>query len=199
MEKVRKIPIGHQALLQEIAQGDQRAFRTLYNSYHRKIYTFALKYIKSENQAEEIVQEVFMKLWQMGTRITEIKHLENYLLTITRNRSMDIMYRRQMEIKVDLIRSIDWEESHNDTEELILLNDTRKLLLDAIDLLPPQQKKVYQLCHQQGLKYEQAANQLELSQHTVQRHMKLALRFLRNYLREHTDVSALLIIFKLLG
>lgn len=199
MANAPKILSDEQYLLTQIAEGDQYAFRQVYDHYHRKVYTFALKYVKSESQAEEIVQEVFMRFWQMGARITEIKHLENYLLTIARNRSMDIMYRRQMELKADLLRSIDWEDSHNDTEELILLNDTRKVLLDAIDLLPPQQKKVYQLCHQKGLKYEQAARELELSPQTVQRHMKLALRFLRNYLREHTDVAALMIIFKLLG
>lgn len=187
-----------QHLLIQMATGDEYAFRSVYDRYHRKVYTFALKYVKSELQAEEIVQEVFMRLWQMGARVTEIKHLGNYLLTIARNRAMDAMYRRQLEIRADLQMGDDWKEGHNDTEELILLNDTRKVLLDAVELLPPQQKRVYQLCHQQGFKYEEAARELELSPQTVHRHMKLALRFLRNYLREHTDVAALMIIFKLL-
>lgn len=185
-------------LLKQIAEGDAYAFRLVYDSYHRRVYTFSLKYVKSEAQAEEIVQEVFMRFWLMGSRVTEIKHLGNYLLTIARNRAMDAMYRRQLEIRADLQMGDGWKETHNDTEELILLNDTRKVLLDAVELLPPQQKRVYQLCHQQGLKYEQAAHELGLSQQTVQRHMKLALRFLRNYLREHTDVAALIVIFKLL-
>ncbi|MEQ7802066.1 RNA polymerase sigma-70 factor [Pedobacter sp. ASV1-7] len=198
MANIPEILPDEQRLLKQIAEGDAYAFRSVYDHYHRRVYTFSLKYVKSEAQAEEIVQEVFMRFWLMGSRVTEIKHLGNYLLTIARNRAMDAMYRRQLEIRADLRMGDDWKEIHNDTEELILLNDTRKVLLDAVELLPPQQKRVYQLCHQQGLKYEQVASELGLSQQTVQRHMKLALRFLRNYLREHTDVAALIVIFKLL-
>src|SRR5690606_22376433 len=69
--------------------------------------------------------------------------------------------------------------------------ETRQLLEDGLDLLPPQQQRVYRLCHQQGLKYEEVACLLDIAPGTVQSHMKLALRFLRNYLKQHIDTGIL--------
>ncbi|WP_316834171.1 RNA polymerase sigma-70 factor [Pedobacter nutrimenti] len=185
-------------LLGQIAVKNQHAFKIIYDKFHRKVYTFSLKYVKSEIQAEEIVQEVFLKLWQMKEAVLSIKNLDRFLLTLTRNRALDIIRRKELETRVNIENGKAWKETHNDTEELILLKDTRKVLEEAVNLLPQQQKLVYQLCHQEGLKYDEAAKQLNISPQTVHSHMKLALRFLRSYLRDHTDVTALVIIFKLL-
>jgi len=94
-------------------------------------------------------------------------------------------------------RPIDIDDSANVTEEAILLDETRRILDEGIAKLPPQQQRVYQLCHQCGLKYEEAAEQLNLSPQTVHRHMKLALRFLRKYLQNHADLAVIFAIFQL--
>ena len=185
-------------LLQKIAHGDQRAFRTIYDRYSRKVYIFALRILNSESLAEEVMQETMLKLWQMGSDLETIHQLEPYLHTVSRNYCYNIFRRQKLEFKFDAELSKDWAETHNETEESILLNDTRKVLQDGIALLPQQQRLVYQLCHQEGLKYEEAAERLNLSAHTVQSYMKLALRSLRSYVSQHTDVAAILIIFKLL-
>jgi len=185
-------------LLQKIAQGDQRAFRTIYDRYSRKVYIFALRILNSETLAEEAMQETMLKIWQMGSDLETIHQLEPFLHTVSRNYCYNIFRRQKLEFKFDAELSKDWVETHNDTEESILLNDTRKVLQDGVALLPQQQRLVYQLCHQEGLKYEEAAERLNLSPHTVQSYMKLALRSLRNYVSQHTDVAAILIIFKLL-
>lgn len=189
--------VNESELLRQIANGDQRAFKLIFDRYRPQIYTFSLKYLKSELQAEELVQEVFLKLWRLEDRLTTIKDLENYLLTLSRNKSFDMLRRMKLEAR-SMEPLGDWDRLTNDTEEEILLNDTRKVLNDGIALLPPQQKQVYQLCHQEGLKYEEVAAKLNLSPQTVHRHMKLALHFLRDYLSKHTDVAAILIILKLL-
>ena len=184
-------------LLAKIAEGDQFAFKMVYDHFHESVYTFSLWYLKSEQEAEETVQEVFLKLWKLGPAIKKITSLNNYLKTLTRNRSLDVIRRRALEIKFTADRTASWKESHNDTEEKILLRDTNKILQQGIDLLPPQQKLVYQLCVQQGLKNDEVAARLGLSPLTVRTHTKLALKFLRSYIGKHTDIAALLIIFKL--
>lgn len=184
-------------LLEKIARKDESAFRVVYESYYPKVYTYALKYLKSEAEAEEIVDEVFLKLWLRDSNALPVKNLNYYLQTLTRNRCLDVLRRKMLENRVDLRAAITWHEDHNETEELILMNDTKKVIEKGIALLPPQQKQVYQMCREEGLKYEQVAERLQLSPATVQTHMKLALKFLRAYVQQHTDIAALLIILRL--
>ncbi|SMD17030.1 RNA polymerase sigma factor [Pedobacter nyackensis] len=185
-------------LLAKVADGDHQAFRNIYQKYYNKVYTFSIRILHSQLLAEEVVQESMLKLWLMGPGVININNLDSYLKRIARNCAIDLLKRKELELKTDGKLGNTWEESHNETEEQILLNDVRKILNDGVSLLPQQQKLVYQLCHLEGLKYEEAANRLNLSVLTVQSYMKLALRFLRNYIKAHTDITVLLIIFKLL-
>ena len=184
-------------LLHKIAEGDERAFAQVYDFHYHKIYTFAFYVLKSDVQAEEVAQETFLKLWKQGHQLKDIRNLEGFLISVSRNRALDILRRKKLEIRTSQLRDKDWEEIHNETEERILLNDTHKIIQKAIDLLPAQQKQVYQLCHQEGLKYEKVAEKLNLSVLTVQSYMKLALKNLRKQLGDHPDLAALLIILKL--
>lgn len=186
-----------QELLKRVAKGDERAFEIIYHNYSKKIYFFSLKTLQSPTLAEEVVQEVMLKLWRMGNLLTEINHLEGYLKTASRNTSLNLLRRQEIERRANDLVGISWEEANNETEELLLLNDTRRLLEVAIALLPPQQQEVYRLCHQRGLKYEEVAQKLNLAPTTVATHMKLALKFLRSYLVKHTDVAIMAILFKL--
>lgn len=192
------IPNTESELLAKIAMGDERAFKIIFEAYHHKIFLYAIRYVKSEPEAEEVTQEVFLKLWLRNRNSLPLNNLDAYFHTLVRNRSMDILRRKALENHTDLEHAVNWQEAHNDTQEVIILNDTRKILEEGINLLTPQQKQVYKLCHQDGLKYEEAAKALNLSPSTVHTHMKLALRFLRSYLQQHTDIAAFIVIFRLL-
>lgn len=176
--------------------GDEHAFGILYEQYHKKIYVFALQILNAQTFAEEVMQVTMLKLWQMGNALTTINNLDAYLKTIAKNTAYNMLRRLKLEQSASEMMSSDWTENHNDTEEQIILNDTKKILEEAIAALPPQQRLVYQLCHQEGLKYEEVAEKLNLSPLSVQTYMKLALRFLRNYVSKRTDIGALLIILK---
>ncbi len=184
--------------LAQIANRDHRAFKTVYDHYRPLIYSFALKYLKSSEPAEEVVQEVFLKFWRMEHSLLDIGNLNNFLLTMTRNRALDVLRRMKLERTYAFPLEAASEELSHDTEEAILLRDTKKVLDDAVALLPPQQQLVYTLCRIEGLKHEEAAKRLELSPETVKRHMKLALKFLRSYAGSRTDITVILIILKLL-
>lgn len=185
-------------LLSLLKQGDQEAFRIVYDRYRRKIYTTALRMVGATTLAEEIMQETMLKFWQVAASLKDDSNIEAYLKTLARNKSYNVLRRLDLETKAEKERNAAYSESHSETEEQILLRDTRKVLQDGVALLPTQQKAVYQLCHQEGLKYAEAAEQLNLSPATVATHMKLALKFLRDYMSKHTDVTAILVIFKLL-
>ncbi|WP_256006770.1 RNA polymerase sigma factor [Pedobacter deserti] len=194
---VLKLGYDEAELLARIAEGDQRAFEIIYDRYHARIYQFAIAYLRNEMDSEEIVQEIFLKLWMRDGRSSPIENLPAYFQILTRNHSLNALRRKARINSTDLEASVNWIEDDLDTEHHILLNDTRRVLNQAIELLPPQQRIVYQLCHVQGLKYEDVAKQLNISPGTVHSHVKSALKFLREYLRSHTDIAVLLIIFKL--
>ncbi len=183
--------------LTRAAGGDQHAFRVIFDTYHRRVYTFALRYLKSAHHAEEAVQEVFMKLWRQGAALDGIDDLQQFLFTITRNHALDSLRRMKVREHVQLPLQDNHDAASTDTEDAIVLNETRRILEEGIGKLPPQQQRVYRLCHQQGLTYNQAAQQLSLSEQTVKRHMKLALRFLRTYLEKHGVAGILWVLLKL--
>jgi RNA polymerase sigma-70 factor (family 1) len=184
-------------LLAKVAKGDEYAFGLLYNQYNKKVYGFALQLLNSEILAEEVMQVTMLKLWQMEEGLTGIQNLDAYLRVISRNISYNMLRRLKLEQNASETLGREWLEEHNETEEQIMLKDTKKILQEAIDALPPQQKLVYKFCHEEGMKYEEVAKKLNLSPLSVQTYMKLALRFLRTYIGKRTDVAALLIIFKL--
>jgi len=185
-------------LLSKISLGDEVSFRVLFNSHRKWIYSYALKIIKSDVLAEEILHDVFLKIWQ-HKNLSEIDTIEFYLRTVTRNITLNMLRRINLEVMVNNQLSKSWEEAHNETEEMILLNDSVQVLNQAIEQLTPQQKMVYNLCKNKGLKYAQVAEQLAISPLTVKTHMQHTLRFLRNYLKKYNDLTLLIICFELLS
>ncbi|SDM37632.1 RNA polymerase sigma factor [Pedobacter antarcticus] len=186
-----------QSVLIKIAAGDHQAFREVYDFYYQSIYKYALHLLKSELLAEEIIQETFLKIWINRLRLPEILNLESYLVTIARNRSLDILRQSALRYRKDQTLKNTFEFSTNETEEQIILKDTRLILSEAIAQLPPQQKQVYELCKQQGLKYDEVAKIMNLSPLTVQSYMKIALRAIREYMDKNTDIIIMAIILKL--
>lgn len=190
--------IDEKDLLVKMAGGGQQAFRIIYDKYSNGVYNYALQLLHSKAEAEEMTQEVFLKLWLLGNSVSEISNLEAYLYTVTKHRSLNVLRRMILEGKVEKALGKAWREDNNNTEEEILMNDVRNVLNTAIELLPPQQKQVYILCQQQGLKYDEAAEHLNLSTLTVKTHMQRALKSVRAYVKANTGIAIALVILKLL-
>lgn len=184
-------------LLKSVAEGSESAFKQVYDYYFPKIQTFAFRVLHDNELAQEVAQEVMLELWQMGSDLKTILNLDAFLKTLTKRRTIDAWRRLQTKRAAEQAVWAGWKESNEETEEHVILNETRQIIEEAIHLLPPQQRTVYQLCQQEGLKYEEAARRLDIAPGTVQTHMKLALRFLRSYLRQHVDIAILLIVFSL--
>lgn len=184
-------------LLSKISVGDELAFRILFNTHRKWVYSYVLKIIKSELLAEEILHDVFLKIWQ-HKNLVEIENVTSYLKIITRNTTLNALRRTNLEVLVNNQLRQNWEEAHNETQEIISLNDSVNVLNKAIEQLTPQQKLVYNLCKHEGLKYAQVAEQLAISPLTVKTHMQHTLRFLRSYLKKYHDLPLLIICFELL-
>lgn len=183
------------SLLQKIAAGDAVAFEKIYYRYQPKIYQYCLKLLHEPPLAEEVAQEVMLKLWTLGHELTSIENLDAWLKRVTRNRTIDLL-RANRNNPMQSFVPIEEELAPglNFTEEIVLLRDARRLLNEAIAKLPEQQQKVYLLSEQEGWRAEQIAEQLELKINTVYTHLKLARRNVKNYLTQYLDIIVVGII-----
>lgn len=184
-------------LLQKIAVGDAIAFSTLYYRYYPKIYQYCLHLLKSPSLAEEVVQEVMLKVWTLGYKVASVENLDAWLRRVTRNRAIDLLRKKQS----DPMKSVLELEEHsvtglNFTEEVVLLHDAKRLLSEAIDLLPEQQQRIYLLNEQDGHDAEYIAGLLGLKISTVYTHLKLARGKIKKYLVQYLDVVIVGIILK---
>jgi RNA polymerase sigma-70 factor (family 1) len=166
-------------LLKLVSAGDQQAFRQVFHVHAPRVYGFALKLTRSQILAEEIVQDVFVKLWIHRESLTGIQHLQAYLHTLTRNHTLNVLKRIALEETAKAVLKRRTTEAHFETEETVNFRESQSRLNRAIDQLPPQQRTVYSLCQNEGLKYEEVAQRLNISRLTVKTHMQQALRALK--------------------
>lgn len=178
--------------MEGIVKGDQKAFTSLFRQHHGMVYRFALKLCKSEILAEEVVQDIFMKIWQRRSELAGIENFGAYLNRITRNHAFNLLKRMAMEAMINQDLKAGYSESTENTQESIDYNVSAAILKEAVEKLSPQQKQVYILCHIEGLKYEEAAKKLNISPGTVHAHMKQALQNIRSHFKK-SDLLILLL------
>ncbi len=177
-------------LLEKISKNDTIAFCQLFDLYSPKVNAFAVKLTHNPVIAEEIVQDVFMKIWIKRETLTNVDNISAYLFTIVRNNAFNVLKRIALEEKAKKILAKELPRFHQETEEGIQQQESQQILNQAIDRLPPQQRLVYSLCYQEGLKYEEVAQRLNISRLTVKAHMQHALRNIKSHL---SSLLALLI------
>ena len=180
-------------LFRSIATGNESAFAELFRRYDRRIYPFVLKMIKDTVLAEEITQEIFIKIWRYRETLTAIDQPESYILTIAARHTLDQIKKRLNEHRMLKRFSAGFKSAHNDPEELLLLKDTEELIQRAVDQLPPQQKSVYLLSRKQGMSYEEIGRELNISPNTVRNHLVKALATIRIWLEQQDQLPVFLL------
>lgn len=177
-------------ILAKIAKGDQQAFGILFNFYRNKVYGYALNILQEDTAAEEIVQDVFIKLWIKRKTLLTIENFGGFLRTTTRNETLNALKKIASEQKNYQIANQNTSDIDSGTENEIQFRETKKLLDSAIEKLPPQQKLIYNLCHIEGLKQRDVAEKLNLSPLTVKTHLRDAVKSIKNYLMLHDEIKA---------
>ena len=180
------------ALLLEIAAGDERAFRKLFDLYKERFYAVVLKMTRSDEVAEDIVQDVFMNIWSKRESLVDVDNPASYFFTAVYRRVYH--HYRKVALEKKLFQVVPpKEESVNTTEEMVLAHESKNLISEAISKLPPQQQLVFKLSKQEGLSREDVAHQLHISPNTVKNHLTDAIKFIRVFLNNST--LTFLIIF----
>lgn len=160
-------------------------FRHLFDAYRNRLYGYVLAIAHSKYVAEEITQEIFIKLWLCRDILHQVDNLEGYIFTIARNKTLNHL--RKAANNVRLLRELQGlaAPENNNVEERSLVAEYDTLIRDALNQLSPQRRLVFQLSRYQGLNHEEIALELKLSRHTVKNHLVEALRFIRHYLGQH--------------
>lgn len=178
-------------LLRQLGAGSEYAFTRLFNHYRGTIYGVAFKFLKSPVLAEEIVQDVFLKVWHKREEIALVKRLDAYLFIMARN----FIFHRIKKISYEAVSEksiLKQQSSADDTEYLVRQHQCQQLLQQAVDMLPAQQRQVYQFGKLDGLSHELIAEKMHLSKHTVKKHMAMALQSIRKHLESHLHYLPLL-------
>ena len=171
-------------LIIRVVQGDEIAFGQLFRQYKNKLYSFIFHLSGSPTIAEDVLQDVFLKIWRDRSQLTGIDNFNAYLYRMAQNTAINVLRRQSREaLLLNEVQRLAPEGVQGD--ELLAAKEVRTALQQAINNLPPQQRKVYQLGHEQGLTYEQIAGSLGISTSTVRNHMVQALKAIREYIALH--------------
>ncbi|RQO66428.1 RNA polymerase sigma-70 factor [Pedobacter sp. KBW06] len=171
-------------------------FENLFNTYKGQVYTHVFLVTKSRYAAEEITQEIFIKLWQHKDSLPEVKNMDGYLYTIAKNHSLNFLRKAASDLKMtnELMRIAVVADFSMESE--LQVTEYKKLIGEAVESLSPQRKIVYQLSREQGLSYDEIAARLNLSKNTVKNHLLSSVELVRAYLhRNGVDSTIISILF----
>jgi RNA polymerase sigma-70 factor (ECF subfamily) len=172
-------------LKEQLVAGNELAFNRLYHKTHKNIYNAVMTYVKNEHVAIELVQQVYIKLWNNRQKLKEVRSLGDYLFVIAKNLTLDHFKKITVETKFLTELMLRGNEPVNTTAEKIEETEYEKLLNHAIGQLPPQQKEAWLLINEQELSYAEIAAKMNISKLTVKRHLELSRKRVREYLKSH--------------
>ena len=172
-------------LLLEVSQGDQIAFTTLFTIHHQKLGEYIFRLSGNYELTQEIVQDIFLKIWRRRADLATVEHFPAYLFVISKNHAFNCL----KQLATERERRHTWlkdtkEEDGAEEETDSLYQKYYSIMEETIEKLPPRQKAVYLLSHREGLSYEEIASRLHLSFETVKKHKSLALQFIRKQVKE---------------
>jgi RNA polymerase sigma-70 factor (ECF subfamily) len=183
--------LNERELLIQVASGNEYAFRQLFMEHHQQLGVHMLRITSSTELAEEIVQDVFLKIWLTRETLVGVDNFKAYLFVISKNHALNCL--KKLAKERVLIKKLEDSSFGTLVPEAADTDMYYNLLDEAIDQLPPQQQKVYLLSRHGRLKYAEIADQLELSRETVKKYLQIATTSITEYVHEHLEVTALLL------
>lgn len=173
--------LSNRELLKLLKKGDLVAFDAIYEKYSRRLYGFVLRYVKNDADAEEIVQDVFLNIWNSRSRIKTESSFESFIFTIAYNCTISILRKKASEKKyLEQLAKNSLIDEAADLIDEIQYNELDSKLRSLLEKLTPRQREIFQLSRYQGLSNKQIAEKLDISTNTVKHHLGAALSFLKS-------------------
>jgi RNA polymerase sigma-70 factor (ECF subfamily) len=181
-------------LLMQLREGNAQALDYFYHQYSLRIYRKLLKMVRVETIAEELVQDVFVRIWDKRHQIDPDRSFRSYLFTIAQNLVYDLYRKVAREERLQEVIKDASSEIYMHVEEGVFLKETSEILNKAINNLPSQQKLVFTLCKLEGKSYEDASATLGISTSTINNHIVKATKSIKGYMFREQNAAFFLTI-----
>ncbi len=181
-----------EGILNDLKKGDTAAFRTIFNTYSKKLYPFVFSMTKSRHATEDIIQEVFIKIWVNRETIDSQNSFNSFIYTIARNLTYN--YLRNV-ANSEYLKQEMWKNIsvlNSETENLLQLREYENILSTILKKLPEQKKKIFVLSKKQGKSNQEIAELLEISPKTVKNHLWKTLQLIKTQLQPYISDTVLI-------
>lgn len=180
-------------LLKRIAEDDKSAFATFFQRYQAKLIRFALMFVSSYADAEDVVSETLIKILKQRKKLFEIQNFEGYLYQAIKNQALNHIgkIQRRQEVYSLSIPDDQLTSTYVQPLEAVLEKELRSLITKSVESLPPQRKIIYKMIKDDGLKCKEAAALLDIAEKTVKKHLELAIRDIKEAVEDYySDTKA---------
>ena len=171
-----------QDIIEELTEGNQEAFRMVFKAAYPQVRAFSKGFTKNDADADDIAQQVFIKLWTKRAILANVRNFETYLYTITKNTVLNHMA-SQKAFMVDISDVRNLSTENTSPLEQIEASDLKLLIDMVVEQMPAQRQTVYRLSREEGLSNDEIAQQLGIQKKTVENHLNLALGEIREMLK----------------
>lgn len=175
--------LSDEVLVDSLRQGNEQAFATIWERYHRMLYALAFKYLKDQDAAQDALQQVFLKLWETRGMLTIRVNLKNYLYTMLKNHVLNEIRNHNCAIEKYYELAQEAEEYEEEIIRKIEDREMKQEIRKAKDRLPFQKRQVCLLKWNEALSNQEIAERMRISVPTVKSHYSEALKLLRKYVR----------------
>lgn len=181
--------MNNEAFITRINQGDEKAYGVLFELYYDKLLYIAVSYVGNREDAQEIVQDVFVKIWKKRNLIDGNRNINNFLYLMTRNACLDFLRKRKSRLNIyrDTLQEealVNYSALADDVSSSVIEKELEKQVLKALELLPEKCKTVFVKSRFEGLKRKEISEELHISVKTVENHLTRALKHMRVHLQE---------------
>ena len=176
-------------ILKEVAEGSEQAFTKLFHTWQPFLATHIYRITESAVITEEIVQDVFLKIWQARETLGEIQHFKAYLLVVSKNHALNTLQK----IAREFARQQEYAQTNTSTEDTGNHEAYYSLIDEAIEKLSPRQKEVFILSRHHKQTYGQVARQLGIGKESVKTHLSLAIKQITQHVKAR--MGSLLLFF----
>jgi RNA polymerase sigma-70 factor (family 1) len=183
------VPGDERILVMRLIAGNEAAFRAIFDLYRDRLFCYCLKFTKTREAAEEIVQDVFVKVWENRQAINPDLSFNAYLYQITKNLAFNFLKKAAGEVSFKRKVLLYLEVAHNQPEEDCIFQDYEQLAEQAIQTLPPQRQLIFRMSRRDGMSHEEIADSLGISKNTVKVQIVKASKTLREFFQLHTDIA----------
>jgi RNA polymerase sigma-70 factor (family 1) len=182
-------------LVCSLKDGDKKAFAKLYHHFVPRLYNHVFRICKSETLSEDVVHDVFVKVWENRQTLNENLSFQSYLFTIAKNHLLNLIKRASREQDICNEILLHSRKSCEYTDHVVRFNETNAVLNEAIEKLSPQKKIIFKLCKNEGLTYEEIATKLGIAKGTVNVQVVSALKSIDDYLTINGIYQILILLF----